>query len=243
METLTISLTILAGVCFVLLGRWLFRNPRKLFPGWGFLNPEHRSVQKLARAYATFVIFFGLFASAGVALAFLLRGVPGMPLLILAVAVAGAWLLRPKRLQSEPLVVAPIEQPDKRRLLSKYWKRNLAIFAGLMTLLGAVVFVIIGDSEVCKMSLAAAAANPVVRQRIGEPLTRGFFASGSIEISGPSGHADIAIPVSGPRGKATLYAVARKSAGLWRFESLEIAFDQTSLRGNLLSEGSTSFQP
>jgi Cytochrome oxidase complex assembly protein 1 len=243
MGTLTASLTVLAGVCFVLLGRWLYRNPRKLFLGWSFLNPEHPDVQKLARAYATFVIFFGLFTSAAVVLAFMLRRVPGMPLLILAVSVAGAWLLRPKVPPSEAPVVAAIEHPDKPRLLSKHWKRNLAIFAGLMALLMVVVSVIFDDSEVCKMSFAAAEANPVVRQRLGEPVKRGFFTSGRIEISGPSGHADIAIPVSGPHGKATVYAVARKSAGLWTFETLEIEFDQTSPRVNLLSAGSTSSPP
>ena len=232
-----------AGVCFVWLGRWLYRNPRKLLPGWGFLNPQHPGVQKLTNAYATFFIFFGLFASAGVALAFLLRRVPGMPLLVFAAAVVGAWFLRPKVPQSESPVVAPIEHPDKPRLLGKHWKRNLTIFAGFMALLMVVVIVIIGDSEVCKMALAAAEANPVVRQRLGEPVKRGFFTSGSIEISGPSGHADIAIPVSGPRGKATVYAVALKSAGLWRFETLEIEFDQTSPRVDLLNQGSTSSQP
>jgi hypothetical protein len=143
MESLTISLTMVAGVCFIWLGRWLYRNPRKLLPGWGFLNPEHPGVQKLAKAYATFSIFFGLFASAGVALAFLLRRVPGMPLLVFAAAVVGAWFLRPKVPQSEAPVVASIEHPDKPRLLGKHSKRNLTIFAGFMALLIVVVFVII----------------------------------------------------------------------------------------------------
>ena len=233
-------LPVLFGVGFILLGRWLYRNPRRLFPGWGLLNPEHPRVQKIARVYATFFIFVGLLASTAVAFAHILWRVPGESFLAFAVAVAGTWFIRSKMSQSEPPVIAPTEHPDKPRLLSNHWKRNLAIFAGLMAILMVVVFVIIGDSEVCKMAFAAAEANPVVRELLGEPVKRGLFISGSIEISGPSGHADIAIPVSGPRSKATVYAVARKSAGLWTFETLEIEFNQTSPRVNLLNEGSTS---
>ena len=242
MEPLTISLTAVVGVCFVLLGRWLYKNPSKLFR-WGFLNPEHPGVQKLARVYATFFIFFGMFASAGLVLALLLRRVPGMPLLAFAVAIGGAWLLRPKIPPSEPPADAPSDNAAKPRLLSKHWKRNLAIAAGLICILVVVIFMIIGNSDVCKMAFATAEANPVLRQRLGEPIKRGFLTSGSIEISGPSGHADIAIPVSGPRGKATIYAVAQKSAGLWRFETLEAAFDEESPRVNLLQEVSASSQP
>jgi len=103
----------------------------------------------------------------------------------------------------------------------------------VMILIFIVVFIVIGNSEPSKMAFAVAAANPVVRQRLGEPIKRGFFTSGNIETSGPSGHADVAIPISGPKAKATIYAVAQKSAGLWRFETLEIAFGEGSQRLSL----------
>jgi hypothetical protein len=64
------------------------------------------------------------------------------------------------------------------------------------------------------MAVAAAESNPAVKQRLGDPIKRGFFTPGSIEIDGPSGHADLEIPISGSRGKATIYAVAKKSAGI-----------------------------
>jgi hypothetical protein len=243
MEALTVLLMTLIGVCFLLLGRWLYANPRKMFPAWGLLNREHPGVQKLGRVHGVFFIFFGIFASVAVNCSFLLRSVPGLSLLAFPIAVAGAWFLRPKMPQSEPPVDAVSQQPQKQPLLSKHWKRYLAIAVCFAGILIVVVSQILGDSDVSKMALAAAESNPAVKQRLGDPIKRGFFASGSIEISGPSGHADIAIPVSGPRGKATVYAVARKSAGLWRFEALEIEFDQTSPRVNLLGEGSTSSPP
>ena len=235
MEFLKTSPIILFGVGFILLGRWLYRNPSKLFRFGLFLNPEHPGVQKLARVYATFFIFFGMFASVGIVSAFLLHSVPGMPLIALVVSIAGAWLLRSNIPQPETPVATSIDNARKPAVLVKHWKRNLAIFAGLMGLLVIVIFAILGDSDVCKLAFAMAEVNPTVKQRLGEPVKRGFFISGSIQISGPSGRADIEIPVSGPKGKATVYAVAQKSAGLWKFETLQIAFDEASPRVNLLN--------
>ncbi len=213
MEMLTIGLAILIGGSLVLLGRWVYVNPRRLLPRWGLLNREHPAVQKVAKLYATFLIFFGLLAATGVSFGLLLRNVPGMPLLVLALAVGGAWLLRPK-ISPEPPVAAPSNQPTEQRLLSRHWKRYLAIFAALMVSVMVLIFIVIGNSEPSKMAFAMAAANPVVRQRLGEPIKRGFFTTGNIETSGPAGHADVAIPISGPKGKATIYAVARKVPAL-----------------------------
>jgi Cytochrome oxidase complex assembly protein 1 len=239
----TILLPIILGLCFVLLGRWLYKNPGKLFPGWGLLNPEHPRVQKLSRVYATLLIFVGTFASVAAAFV-LIRSAPGMSLLAFPAAVVVAWFLRPKVPQGEfPVVTTKDDQPRNQPLLGKDWKRNLAIAGGFAALLVVVLLVILGDSDVSRMAIAAAESNPVVRERLGEPVKRGFFTSGSIEISGPSGHADLSIPVGGPRGKATVYAVAKKSSGLWKFESLDIAFDQTNERMTLLEENADPTKP
>lgn len=94
---------------------------------------------------------------------------------------------------------------------------------------------VIGNSEVSKLAFARAEADPTVRQRIGEPVKRGFFTSGSIETSDASGRADLSIPISGPRGKATLYVVAHKSAGLWTFITLQVALKEGTERLDLLN--------
>lgn len=242
MVSLTILLPIIFGVCFVLLGRWLYKNPSKLFPGWGLLNPDHPGVKKLSRVYATLLIFVGTFASVAAAFV-LIRSAPGMSLLAFPAAIVAAWLLRPKVPQREFSAATADDQPKNQSLLSKHWKRNLAIVGGFAALLMVVLFVILGDSDVSRMAIAAAESNPVVKQKLGEPIKRGLFTSGSIEISGSSGHADLSIPVSGPRGKATIYAVAKKSAGLWKFENLEIGFDQTNVRMTLLNEGASPPNP
>jgi hypothetical protein len=149
---LTVSLTTVFGACFVLLGRWLYLNPRRL-PSWGFFNPEHSGTQKVARVYATFFIFFGMFASVGIILAFFFRRVPGMSLLSFAVAAGGAWFIRPKLPQPERPIDAPTDIPEQRSLLSKHWKRNLAIAGSLFCLLMLAIVVSIGDSDVCKIAL------------------------------------------------------------------------------------------
>jgi len=96
MEMLAIGLAIIIGGSLVLLGRWVYVDPRRPLPRWGLLNREHPAVQKVARVYATFLIFFGLFAATGVSFGLLFRNVPGMPVLVLAFAAGGTWLLRPK---------------------------------------------------------------------------------------------------------------------------------------------------
>jgi hypothetical protein len=225
------------GVAFVLLGRWLYRNPTKLMPSWGFFNPENPSVQKVAQAYSVFLIFFGTLALSSVIIARLLPWatvILGLPIAILA-----AWFLRP-RLDppaldgARPVVADPVQTLEKQPLLGKHWKRGLAIAGGFVVVLGIFVTVLLADSDASKMAFAAAQADPTVRQRLGEPIKRGFFTSGSIEISGPSGHADIAVPIGGPRGKGTVYAVARKSANVWTLDLLEVAFSDQTERLDLL---------
>ena len=243
MEPLTVLLTTLIGVCFLLLGRWLYLNPRKMFPAWGLLNREHPGVQKIARVYGVFFIFFGIFASVAVGLSFLLRSVPGLPVLAFPIAVAGAWFLRPKLLQSGDPLDAASQQLQKQPLLTKHWKRHLAIAGCFAGILVVVVSLSLGDSDVSKMAVAAAESSPVVKQRLGDPIKRGFFMSGSIEIDVSSGHADIEIPISGARGKATIHAVAKKSAGIWKFETLDVAFDEASPRVSLLQGESNTSNP
>jgi hypothetical protein len=85
-------------------------------------------------------------------------------------------------------------------------------------------------------SLKQAHANPAVIQALGEPIEEGFFVFGSIHVNGPSGEADIAIPISGPKGSGTIYAVATKSAGIWHFEVLEVDIKGSEDRIDLLDD-------
>jgi hypothetical protein len=46
-------------------------------------------------------------------------------------------------------------------------------------------------------------------------------------VNGGSGDADLTIPISGPKGKGTIYAVATKSAGEWTYSKLVVKIDRT----------------
>jgi hypothetical protein len=83
-------------------------------------------------------------------------------------------------------------------------------------------------------ALTRARANPQVIAAIGEPIEAGWLASGSVNTSGPSGNADISIPIKGPKGKGTVYVVAKKSAGKWGFQTLQVELAGQADRIDLL---------
>jgi hypothetical protein len=90
-------------------------------------------------------------------------------------------------------------------------------------------------SDCYTQALARSSANPQVLEKIGQPIVAGWFVSGNINISGPSGNADISIPISGPKGKGTIFVVAKKSAGEWSFETLQVGIEGQTQRIDLLT--------
>ena len=81
-----------------------------------------------------------------------------------------------------------------------------------------------------------ARAEPAVEMALGTPIEEGLFVVGNINISGSSGQADLAIPISGPHGKGTIYAMAEKSAGQWTFSTLVVEIKTTGERIDLMEE-------
>jgi hypothetical protein len=78
------------------------------------------------------------------------------------------------------------------------------------------------SSDAYTQALVLAQDNSQVSDKIGKPLKPGWFVSGSINVSGDSGDADISIPISGPKGNGKIYAVAKKVAGVWQYETLQV---------------------
>jgi hypothetical protein len=127
----------------------------------------------------------------------------------------------------------PIEKPH-RSWLRTHWKLALAVWLGL-AFSGAVAgFVLTSNSEVAQLAVATAQSDAKMAERLGQPLKRGWFVSGSVEVTPGSGHAELAIPVSGPKGSGILYAEARKRAGLWRLEMLQFGTEGSTERLDLL---------
>lgn len=126
----------------------------------------------------------------------------------------------------------------RRRFRAKEAGWIIGIFLGLIVLFVVGLFVLLSSSEVFQRAVQQAQSNPAVVERLGQPIRRGLLFSGNIKISGSSGHADFAIPLSGPKGKGTLYGVATRSAGVWKFETLQFAIEGESQRINLLEDNS-----
>jgi hypothetical protein len=94
----------------------------------------------------------------------------------------------------------------------------------------AIFFFVIGalkQSDVYKTALTRAQTNPAVIEAIGSPISQTGIVSGSSNVSGATGEANLSIPLSGPRGKATLYVEAKKSADVWLFQTLVVKIQNT----------------
>ncbi len=122
--------------------------------------------------------------------------------------------------------------PAPPALRKNWWGRNwkwfvptgclgvlflFAIFIGAICLLA---FSVLKSSDAYNIALSAAQSDPRVIAELGEPVTPGMFPSGNTKVTGPSGEADLAIPVSGPKATGMIYAVATKRAGRWEFSEL-----------------------
>ncbi len=50
---------ILGGGAFVLLGRWTYRHPKRVFPQWVFSKPDTPTLMQFVRGWSILVIFLG----------------------------------------------------------------------------------------------------------------------------------------------------------------------------------------
>lgn len=134
---------------------------------------------------------------------------------------------------------------------ASWWDRNWKWFLPVSCLLAVILFAgfiglvfygvtsIMRSSEVYQTALRNARGNAELVSALGEPITEGIFISGKISEGGATGSAELAIPISGPRGEATLYVVASESAGQWTFRQLIVEISKTEDRIDLLQEKDT----
>jgi hypothetical protein len=140
---------------------------------------------------------------------------------------------------------APVHRPG-------WWSRNwkwfvpmgcltfVALILGCVALLVVVVFGAMKSTDVYKEAVSRAKANTEVTEALGSPLKEGMFLSGNTNVNGASGEADLAIPISGPKGSGTIYVAAQKSAGQWTYTKLEVEVKATGKRIDLQPAGAES---
>ena len=143
------------------------------------------------------------------------------------------------------------QQPVKKSWWSRNWKwfvpvgclSIVAMIAAGVALIIGLVFGAMKSSDVYKEAFSKASANSEVISELGRPIEGGFFVSGSINVSGQSGDADLAIPISGPKKEATVFVVARKIAGVWTYQVMQVAVEGRARRIDLLDDGSMDPKP
>ena len=128
-----------------------------------------------------------------------------------------------------------MEQPESTAPRPSWWSRNwkwavpvgcvtpVLVCGGFITAIVMIVFGVIKSSDAYTESLARAQNSKQVQAVLGEPIEAGVFVTGNVSISGDSGHADLTIPITGPKGPAILYVVAKKVAGKWQYSRMEVA--------------------
>ncbi|MCB0036999.1 MAG: hypothetical protein KDE51_23370 [Anaerolineales bacterium] len=127
----------------------------------------------------------------------------------------------------------PYEDEEKSTTQQSWFKRNglwaipLLILGGCcvvgicITAIFGIVFTAIGSSDAVTLAVEQARQHEDVQALLGTPIEKGLLITGSVETTNNIGTADVAIPLSGPNGSGTLYAVGRKTGGEdWFFESL-----------------------
>ena len=110
----------------------------------------------------------------------------------------------------------------------------LLLVGGFIAAIFFFVFTMMKSTEAFQHSLDTARKDPEVIAALGEPIREGWFVTGNTEESGPSGQAQLSIPLSGPKGGGTLYVEARKSAGEWRYATMVVEVEGTGNRIDLL---------
>jgi len=168
--------------------------------------------------------------------------------------VTGQAQISAKRLVAKDLafnVKVSVDQTPAPAPLSprpNWWMRNWKWFVPVgcfsiallfVAFVGSVVLIVfsaIKSTNVYKDALAQAKAHPAVIEVLGSPITDGFLVSGNTNVNGASGEANLSIPVSGPKGKGTIYAAATKSLGRWNYSGLVLEIEKTHQRINLLEE-------
>jgi hypothetical protein len=106
-----------------------------------------------------------------------------------------------------------------------------------------IVFSAMKSTDVYRDALARAKADPAVIEALGSPIKDGFLVSGNTNVNGASGESNLAIPISGPKGKGTIYVSAKKSLGQWNYSGLVVELGRTHQRIDLLQNSAPAGVP
>jgi hypothetical protein len=150
-----------------------------------------------------------------------------------------------------------VNQPFSQLATAKpnWWERNWKWFVPLgcfsvallfLVFVGSILVIVFSamkSTDVYKEALSRAKEHPAVLEALGSPIQDGFLVSGNTNMNGASGESNLAIPISGPKGKGTIYVSANKSLGQWKYSGLVVEVGQTHERIDLLQKSVPSASP
>ena len=136
--------------------------------------------------------------------------------------------------------------PTEPKAKGNWWTRNwkwfvptgcltiVVLFVAFVGSIVVIVFSAIKSTDPYKDAFAKARIHPAVIEALGSPIKKGFFVSGNTNVNGAAGEANLSIPISGPKGKGTIYVKAEKSLGRWSYSDLVVEIQGTGHRIDLL---------
>lgn len=110
----------------------------------------------------------------------------------------------------------------------------MVFVVGLVGLLLLRATRMVKSSELYTEALAQVQASPEVKEALGSPIEGGMPRSASFHMDDTSGDAEAEIPIAGPKGSGTLYAVAERTGTKWKFTTLEVTIEATGETIDLL---------
>jgi len=100
---------------------------------------------------------------------------------------------------------------------------GLLVFLAIGGFVGLFVFIFVSlrSSEPFQLTLKSAQASQELTAAIGQPITQGWYFTGSVNWNNGDGEIDATIPVSGPNGSASIRVVGSQQAGHpWVFKEM-----------------------
>ena len=133
-------------------------------------------------------------------------------------AKGSAWAWRNKRWES----VEHFRRVQRRWAIAGVILLLLGIAAGVGMFF--VASTMLKDSDAYKLGVAKLQASPEALALLGPPLETGM-PRGSIQTTGPTGEAQLSIPVEGQKAKGVVYLDATKDLGQWKANRIVVEIE------------------